>query len=207
MNIIDKPRQCKLCTKIFTYPSELYKHQLTHTKEKPYSCSVCSKNFTHVGSLNRHKGYHSRVEAHKCKQCDYSCSILSNFFKHMQTHRPSKGAKYSCDKCDYETSEKGPFRRHQSTVHVDIKDYQCVECNFKTSRIDSFRRHYQLKHDALVPLAYLERTVDVNTDTPSTFDKNIYSCYVCNFQTSKKDLLGTMHLFIHSLSTKHLPIH
>ncbi len=87
-------------------------------------------------------------EKYHCVHCDYSCSVNSNWNKHIFTakHQFRTGTtnlskndlenerkKYRCDECDYTCSGKSNYDRHISTrkhqFRTEQKCFVCTVCN------------------------------------------------------------------------------
>ncbi|KAL7038753.1 hypothetical protein ACKWTF_009684 [Chironomus riparius] len=46
---------CKICSKIFEYPSELSKHMLYHDNSRKFKCGLCELRFKNMTGLSLHK--------------------------------------------------------------------------------------------------------------------------------------------------------
>ena len=44
---------CEICGKLFSRPSDLIKHMVTHTGAREYKCDICQDNFPLLNSLTR----------------------------------------------------------------------------------------------------------------------------------------------------------
>ena len=51
---IGRAYDCKICGKVFPYPSAVEIHMRTHTGEKPFLCTTCPAAFTTKSNLGRH---------------------------------------------------------------------------------------------------------------------------------------------------------
>jgi len=51
--------QCKICLKIFSFPSKLTRHLYAHLDAKPYTCTICRKSFKQPCDLNKHLKTHA----------------------------------------------------------------------------------------------------------------------------------------------------
>lgn len=72
-----------MCDREFPRSSQISSHMRTHTGEKPYQCTICEKRFSYCSSLRNHiKGVHEKLRPFKCKVCDQAFSKASYLLKH-----------------------------------------------------------------------------------------------------------------------------
>ena len=66
---------CSWCPRTFKSPSDLKRHELTHTGEKPFKCEHCDYASTRAGDLQTHMRIHTGEKPFKCAYCEYSPAI------------------------------------------------------------------------------------------------------------------------------------
>lgn len=47
----ERPYECKVCNKRFSFKQSLRNHAYVHTGEKPYTCDQCGMAFRQIGHL------------------------------------------------------------------------------------------------------------------------------------------------------------
>lgn len=75
--------KCVYCSKRFSKPSQLQRHERIHTGEKPYQCTVCKKTFSQKGSLQLHLKTHDELRPFKCNQCPMRFGQKGNLRAHV----------------------------------------------------------------------------------------------------------------------------
>ncbi|KAM6451922.1 tubulin polymerization-promoting protein family member 2 isoform 2-T3 [Liasis olivaceus] len=116
----NKSYGCSCCRKSFQYPSDLARHERTHSRNKSvrgkctklstyYTCGHCGKSFQYSSSLARHERIHSRKKlmqgkcakfnkSYTCGQCGKSFQWPSDLARHEHTHSRNKSVKGRCTK-------------------------------------------------------------------------------------------------------------
>ncbi|GFT77411.1 hypothetical protein NPIL_582401 [Nephila pilipes] len=107
----DKKRkfQCKICEKIFLYPSALKQHEVVHTGECPYPCDYCDKSYRYSSHLNRHVRTHTGEKPYLCLQCPKRFRDSSNLNRHKLVHLQERPY-YHCPDCEREFTRKRMHR-------------------------------------------------------------------------------------------------
>jgi hypothetical protein len=63
------PHQCSWCGKIYSIPSKLKQHEMTHTASRNFSCDLCDAKFRFKMQIITHMKNHLNLREYKCSIC------------------------------------------------------------------------------------------------------------------------------------------
>ncbi|XP_054427671.1 zinc finger and BTB domain-containing protein 40 [Pteronotus mesoamericanus] len=128
---------CPTCGKIFSAPSMLERHMVTHVGGKPFSCGICNKAYQQLSGL----WYHNRT---------HHPDVFA-----AQNHRSSKFSSLQCSSCDKTFSNTIEHKKHIKTEHADMKFHECDQCKelFPTPAL--LQVHIKCQHSGSQPFRCL----------------------------------------------------
>ncbi|XP_018417865.1 PREDICTED: zinc finger and BTB domain-containing protein 40 [Nanorana parkeri] len=131
---------CPSCEKIFSAPSLLERHIVTHVGGKPYNCDICDKAYQQLSGLWYHNRTHhpdlfaaqnhrsSKFSAAQCSSCEQVFSNTSTLQKHTKLEHPD-GKVYECDKCKQTYPTPAALQVHIKCKHSGSQPFQCLYCS------------------------------------------------------------------------------
>ncbi|XP_029802544.1 zinc finger and BTB domain-containing protein 40 isoform X2 [Suricata suricatta] len=128
---------CPTCGKIFSAPSMLERHMVTHVGGKPFSCGICNKAYQQLSGL----WYHNRT---------HHPDVFA-----AQNHRSSKFSSLQCSSCDKTFSNTVEHKKHIKAEHADMKFHECDQCKelFPTPAL--LQVHIKCQHSGSQPFRCL----------------------------------------------------
>ncbi|TKC53087.1 hypothetical protein EI555_014681 [Monodon monoceros] len=128
---------CPTCGKIFSAPSMLERHMVTHVGGKPFSCGICNKAYQQLSGL----WYHNRT---------HHPDVFA-----AQNHRSSKFSSLQCSSCDKTFPNTIEHKKHIKAEHADMKFHECGQCKelFPTPAL--LQVHIKCQHSGSQPFRCL----------------------------------------------------
>ncbi|XP_052571787.1 zinc finger and BTB domain-containing protein 40 isoform X5 [Peromyscus californicus insignis] len=128
---------CPTCGKIFSAPSMLERHMVTHVGGKPFSCGICNKAYQQLSGL----WYHNRT---------HHPDVFA-----AQNHRSPKFSSLQCSSCDKTFSSTIEHKKHIKAEHADLKFHECDQCKelFPTPAL--LQVHVKCQHSGSQPFRCL----------------------------------------------------
>lgn len=128
---------CPTCGKIFSAPSMLERHMVTHAGGKPFSCGICNKAYQQLSGL----WYHNRT---------HHPDVFA-----AQNHRSSKFSSLQCSSCDKAFPNSIEHKKHIKAEHADMKFHECDQCKelFPTPAL--LQVHIKCQHSGAQPFRCL----------------------------------------------------
>ncbi|XP_023230633.1 zinc finger protein 676-like [Centruroides sculpturatus] len=137
--------QCKVCSKLFSTPFALKRHERKHTGEKPFQCDYCFRKFTRQENLNQHKRIiHSIVEKQFSSQ-QITGEGTSKSFKMSEQSEMHSSAEISATSSIQEEHLK--TNEKDKTLQFSEKLWQCHQCRFTTNSEKEWFQHKQTHVD------------------------------------------------------------
>ncbi|XP_074017781.1 zinc finger and BTB domain-containing protein 40 isoform X1 [Numenius arquata] len=128
---------CPTCAKVFSAPSLLERHVVTHIGGKPFSCEICGKAYQQLSGL----WYHNRT---------HHPDVFA-----AQNHRSSKFSSLQCSSCDKTFSSTAAHRKHVKAEHTDVKFHECEMCKELFPTLALLQVHVKCRHSGSQPFRCL----------------------------------------------------
>ncbi|XP_068935444.1 zinc finger and BTB domain-containing protein 40 [Petaurus breviceps papuanus] len=128
---------CPTCGKIFSAPSLLERHMVTHVRGKPFSCGICDKAYQQLSGL----WYHNRT---------HHPDVFA-----AQNHRSSKFSALQCSSCDKTFSSTAAHKKHVKAEHADVKFHECETCQELFPTLALLQVHAKCRHSGSQPFRCL----------------------------------------------------
>ncbi|KAK2503729.1 hypothetical protein MC885_006864 [Smutsia gigantea] len=119
---------CPTCGKIFSAPSMLERHMVTHVGGKPFSCGICNKAYQQLSGL----WYHNRT---------HHPDVFA-----AQNHRSSKFASLQCSSCDKTFPNTIEHKKHIKAEHAGSQPFRCLYCAATFRFPGALQHHVTTEH-------------------------------------------------------------
>ena len=200
IHLSEKPYECHICSRRFSFRTSLVRHELLHSEVKPYLCQFCGRDFTRKEHLENHmQRHHDAKNLFVCDWCHKAFSTRKRRLAHMKCHtstgaepspEPSEnevddGASFLCDVCGKDFVSRRSLKYHEKQVHSD-KLFQCQECCKKFSTASSLKQHVIRHTDLPQECAVCQKvcknssTLDYHMLTKHDIQHGKYPLYKCS---------------------------
>ncbi|XP_069805079.1 zinc finger and BTB domain-containing protein 40 isoform X2 [Dendropsophus ebraccatus] len=154
---------CPSCEKIFSAPSLLERHIVTHVGGKPYNCEICDKAYQQLSGLWYHNRTHhpdlfaaqnhrsSKFSSAQCSSCEQVFSNTSTLQKHTKLEHPGTQP-FQCLYCSECFQFPGALQHHVSTDHFNETEntFGCELCGELFTLQTQLEKHYETDHPDIV---------------------------------------------------------
>ena len=169
----DRTNICPLCNRAFVQKSTLTRHiRIVHEKLKPYSCKICKHSFSTKDNIYMHtlrKHPSSNLKPFSCEICIQSFYNEEALRRHKRKHK--KGSVFECDFCHKICVSQEALDKHKNVHDINNEDDNksfCYVCKI-SFKLCIYLKAHNLRYHSIVSNA-------------------VFSCDICNFSCTEKDL-------------------
>nr|XP_056721337.1 zinc finger and BTB domain-containing protein 40-like [Euleptes europaea] len=158
---IDDPYDCKKCQMSFPTLQEHRKHIHTAHSREYHPCPTCGKVFSAPSLLERHIVTHAGGKPFSCEICDKAYQQLSGLWYHNRTHHPdifaaqnhrsSKFSSLQCSSCDKTFLSTAAYRKQAKEEHAETTAHECEQCGGFFLTLASLQVHTKRQHSGSQP--------------------------------------------------------
>lgn len=139
-----KPFSCDICSKKFSFQSNLKRHRDYHNNIRSHVCTICGKAFVTRKDLKCHEFIHNNERTFKCESCDKAFKTSKNLNTHQKiVHNDPSLWKYCCSYCQKRFPMKSNYDAHIRR-HENDKRHACDICNKTFVTKSEMRIHVRL---------------------------------------------------------------
>ena len=160
----EKPYECNLCGRRFSWKSGFTLHRQRHHKDaKRYQCQRCQKGFATISLLKRH--VEEQCETYKCGTCEKSFDTKSSLDEHSRTHEAKEESHFQCKYCVKSYTDEETLRRHMRKHKRKLSSDKCYQCDKTFNHRVMLAMHMDTHSDPkLYQCKLCEETFDAKSD-------------------------------------------
>lgn len=149
-----KMLECKHCSYVTNYTSNLMRHLNTHKTGKVIEkCPNCNYQSTGAALKVHQKScqgiiqkpapivFKTKAKTFACTECAYSTTLQIKLNKHMKKKHPKPDKVLRCSQCDHTTKNPHHLEQHMKGHKSRMPTFKCSTCDF-TGNMFALRHHF-----------------------------------------------------------------